>query len=121
LTEGDVSIRKLVERDLKERWEMYRSIARRLSDDLEALPHLAELTFEVTIASRWKEEKNITHICAGPISKALQEAIQTFKSANKRGDVQGDYLVKVILPGGSKVIIPPEYYLRYQQKYGASK
>lgn len=75
----------------------------------------SELTFEIFLRSGWenKEGKDVTvtkRTTLNGLEEVATEAIETFKKVNNHPYVRADWYVSVILPSGTKISLPREYW-----------
>lgn len=52
------------------------------------------------------------------LEEAMRLAIENFKDKNKRGDVQGNYLVWAVTPTDREVTVPRDMWMPFHEKYG---
>lgn len=74
-----------------------------------------ELTFEIFLESYWANNrgKDVTvtaRTTLNGLEKLAAVAIETFKKVNKHPYVRADWYVSVILPSGTKIPLPREYW-----------
>lgn len=75
----------------------------------------SELTFEIFLESYWANSggKDVTvtaRTTLNDLEKLAAEAIETFKKVNNHPYVRADWYVSVILPSGTKISLPREYW-----------
>src|SRR3989338_574088 len=106
-------------KELKGNLETYKKLIDDTTAALEILEttNLRKANYRVTLNSCWAGygEQTITLHTTGSLEDAIKNTESEFKDINKRGDVQANYFVRIVL-GQHECHLPKCYWEQYTEK-----
>ncbi len=105
-----------------------RELKIRIFEDKEALKKLGKIddydnaNYKINIRSAWIKsgEKSTSTKNYGSLKDSIRIAEQDFMNKNSREDIQGEYLVRILL-GNQTLIVPKRYWQNYIKKSQTSQ